>query len=280
MVCEDRPSLWHDVGKESSPGFPVSPGVRVIVLPGGGIPEGPLCALGTKERPWAQEAKRSNCPTFWELKPELGTGNPSTPSVLKIFIEGTSLVVQWLRLHTSTAGTRVRSMVGGLRCCMPHGTTKEFLKIKKKKKKETKKLYWSIVQLQCCVNFCTAKWLSYIYILFSYSFPLWFITGYWIQFPVLYRRTLLSIHPIYSSLYLLIPNSQPIPPPPPTPSHPPHLGGSLRSPPASVSAVLLVWGPSLSPGPFIALLRWLLGNNAMGHKRGSTGSSSWNFRTV
>ena len=51
-----------------------------------------------------------------------------------------------------------------------------------------KKIYWSIVDLQCCINFCcTAKWLSctyiYIYILFSYSFPLWFT---WI---------LLFIHP-------------------------------------------------------------------------------------
>ena len=41
------------------------------------------------------------------------------------------------------------------------------------------KFYWSIVDLQCCINFCyTAKWLSYIYLYpFSYSFPLWFITG-------------------------------------------------------------------------------------------------------
>ena len=45
----------------------------------------------------------------------------------------------------------------------------------------------------------------YIYS-FLYSFPLWFITGYRMQFPVLYSRTL-SIHPIYSGLYLLIPDS-------------------------------------------------------------------------
>ena len=37
---------------------------------------------------------------------------------------------------------------------------------------------WSIVDLQCYVNFCwTAKWLSHTYIYFSsYSFPVWFIT--------------------------------------------------------------------------------------------------------
>ena len=41
------------------------------------------------------------------------------------------------------------------------------------------------------------KVLIYIYIhSFSYSFPLWFITGYWLQFPVLYSRTLLFTHPI------------------------------------------------------------------------------------
>ena len=42
--------------------------------------------------------------------------------------------------------------------------------------------YWSIVDLQCCVNFCRmAKWLTYTYIhSFSYPFLLWFITGYWI----------------------------------------------------------------------------------------------------
>ena len=76
--------------------------------------------------------------------------------------------------------------------------------------------YWSTVDLQCCVNFCcTAKWFSYIHIYiysFSYSFPLWFITGYWIWFPVLYSRTLSLSHPLCNSLHLLIPNSQSIPP--------------------------------------------------------------------
>ena len=50
----------------------------------------------------------------------------------------------------------------------------------------------------------------YIYIhSSSYSFPLWFITGYWIQFPVLYSRTLLFIHSLYTSLHLLIQTPNP-----------------------------------------------------------------------
>ena len=42
--------------------------------------------------------------------------------------------------------------------------------------------YWSRVDLQCCVNYCcTAKWLSYTHThSSSYSFPLWFIIGYWV----------------------------------------------------------------------------------------------------
>ena len=77
--------------------------------------------------------------------------------------------------------------------------------------------YWSIVDLQHCVSFwCTAKWFRYVYIC---SFPLWFITGYWIQLPVLYSRTSLLIHYIYNSLHLLTPSSHSILPPstPPPP---------------------------------------------------------------
>ena len=48
---------------------------------------------------------------------------------------------------------------------------------------------------------------------FSYSFPLWFITGYRIWFPRLYSRTLFFIHSICKSLHLLTPNSQSILPP-------------------------------------------------------------------
>ena len=62
----------------------------------------------------------------------------------------------------------------------------------------------------------------YTYILFLlYSFPLWFIAGCWIEFPVPYRRTLLFIHSTYTSLHLLIPNSQSI--------HPSHPLGNLKS---------------------------------------------------
>ena len=75
--------------------------------------------------------------------------------------------------------------------------------------------YSSVVALQCCVNFhCTAKWLSYTYIFFFIYFPFWFVIGYWLELLVLYSRTLLFIHPRYSSLHLLIPSSQPFPPPP------------------------------------------------------------------
>ena len=57
----------------------------------------------------------------------------------------------------------------------------------------------------------------YIYS-FSYSFPLWFITGYWIQLLVLYSGALLFIHSIHNSFQLLTPNSQSVPSPiPPAP---------------------------------------------------------------
>ena len=60
---------------------------------------------------------------------------------------------------------------------------------------------------------------------FSYSFLLWFITGYWIEIPELYSRTLLFIHPVYNCLHLLTPNSQPSPP----------------LPASVVAAILYVW---------------------------------------
>ena len=80
--------------------------------------------------------------------------------------------------------------------------------------------YWSLVDLPCCIWFwCTAEWLSHTYIYsFSYSFPLWFITGYRIWSPVLYSRTLLLFHSMYSRLHMPTPNSQSIPPLQPLPA--------------------------------------------------------------
>ena len=56
----------------------------------------------------------------------------------------------------------------------------------------------------------------HIHTFFLNSFPLWFITGDSIWFPVLYIRTLLFIHSKGNSLHLPIPKSQPTPLPPPT----------------------------------------------------------------
>ena len=75
--------------------------------------------------------------------------------------------------------------------------------------------------LYICVNFCcTAKWISFIYTvcvfikLFLDYFPILVITEYWIEFPVLYSKSLLVIYFIYSSVYMSIPISQFIPSPP------------------------------------------------------------------
>ena len=66
----------------------------------------------------------------------------------------------------------------------------------------SKQFYRRAVGSQHCVNFCCTEWLSYAHIYtFSYSFPFWFITGPWIPFPVLYSRTLSSVHPVYTTLH-------------------------------------------------------------------------------
>ena len=88
-------------------------------------------------------------------------------------------------------------------------------KLSKKLKKTFFKKNWNALGLQCVSFWCIAS-DSVIYS-FPYSIPLWFITGYWTQLPVLYNRTLLFIHSIYNSLYLLVPNSQSNPPLPPLP---------------------------------------------------------------
>ena len=79
---------------------------------------------------------------------------------------------------------------------------------------------WSIVDLQCCVNFrCTAQSFSYVYVciyvcvclyIYAFFFRFFSLIGYYKilrSFPVLYDRSLLVIYFIYSSVYMLIPNS-------------------------------------------------------------------------
>ena len=62
------------------------------------------------------------------------------------------------------------------------------------------------VLFKCFVHFSLVRFICNT---FHNSFPLWFITGYQIYFPVLYRRTLLFIHSIYNSLHLLIQTPDP-----------------------------------------------------------------------
>ena len=80
----------------------------------------------------------------------------------------------------------------------------------------------SVFYIYICVYVCVYIYI-YIYICihthththihsFSDSFPIQVITEYWVEFPVLYSRSLLIIYFIYNSVYLLIPNSQFIPP--------------------------------------------------------------------
>ena len=82
-----------------------------------------------------------------------------------------------------------------------------------------KNFYWSIADFQWCVSYrCTAKWISYTYTYIHSlldSFPIQAITEYWVEFPVLYSRSLLVIYFIYSSVYVSIRISQFIPPFPP-----------------------------------------------------------------
>ena len=64
---------------------------------------------------------------------------------------------------------------------------------------------WHIINLQCCISFmCTAKWFIQTYIhSFSDSFLIKIIIEYWVEFLVLYIRSLLVIYFIYSSVCLL-----------------------------------------------------------------------------
>ena len=54
--------------------------------------------------------------------------------------------------------------------------------------------------LECCISFRhIIKWLSYTYT-YIHSFPMYIITEYWVEFSVLYSRSLLVIHLVYSSV--------------------------------------------------------------------------------
>ena len=71
--------------------------------------------------------------------------------------------------------------------------------------------YTAIINTQHCNLYILTHNIVYTHthtLPFSFSFPLWFITGYWIQIPVLHSRTLLFTHSVYNSLLLLISSFQ------------------------------------------------------------------------
>ena len=78
-------------------------------------------------------------------------------------------------------------------------------------------LMFSWFGMLCSFLLCNKVIWLYIYTFFLYCFPWWLMTGFWIEFPGLYSRTLLFMHSICASLYLLIPNSQFFLPPTPSP---------------------------------------------------------------
>ena len=68
-----------------------------------------------------------------------------------------------------------------------------------------KKFFEVYFDLQGCINFCyIAEWFSYTSThihSFSDSFPIEVITEYWVDFPVLYSRSLSANHPFHIQCY-------------------------------------------------------------------------------
>ena len=90
------------------------------------------------------------------------------------------LVVQWLRLCTPMQGTWVRTLVGELDPTPPGDLSNPGIKP------------MSVALAGIFFTTVTPGKLDYINMYFKkYSFPLWFIIGCCIQFPVLYSRTML-----------------------------------------------------------------------------------------
>ena len=95
--------------------------------------------------------------------------------------------------------------------------------------KKKSSIFWSIVNLQCCVSSGVQQSESVVRIhtythtdiyIYIHSFLHFFShTENWIKFPVLYSRSLLVIYFIYSSVYMSIPISHFISPWLPPVSH-------------------------------------------------------------
>ena len=90
--------------------------------------------------------------------------------------------------------------------------------------------------------------------LLLFFFPLWFITGYWMQIPVLYGQTLRFTHPTQPGLHLLTPSSPSVPPWPALHLAPPSL--------LFVSVSLL-----LRPGWVPCVTVWVLSVSYQAHRR-------------
>lgn len=72
--------------------------------------------------------------------------------------------------------------------------------------------YGTIIDLQCCVNFCSTVIHLYVFTFFFIFFSIMAYRRTLNIIPCALHRTLFA-HSVYTSLHLLIPNSQSIPPP-------------------------------------------------------------------